>query len=79
MAAARGTVPSKVSLGAAFLKEAPKMAAFTKTVETARARTAILGEGWPKTATALYTAIQSALTGGASPADALKTAASTLN
>lgn len=79
MAAARGTVPSKVSLGAAFLKEAPKMAAFTKTVETARARTAILGEAWPKTATALYTAIQSALTGGASPADALKTAASTLN
>lgn len=78
MAVARGTVPSNTTLSAAFLKQAPTMAAFTKTVATARARTAILGNAWPKTATAIYTAVQQALTGGASPADALKSAASTL-
>ncbi|MET3808039.1 multiple sugar transport system substrate-binding protein [Nakamurella sp. UYEF19] len=78
MAVARGTVPSKTTLADTFLKQAPAMAAFTKTVATARARTAILGDAWPKTATAIYTAVQSALTGGASPADALKSASSTL-
>jgi multiple sugar transport system substrate-binding protein len=78
MAVARGTVPSKTTLADTFLKQAPAMAAFTKTVATARARTAILGDAWPKTATAIYTAVQQALTGGASPADALKSAASTL-
>ncbi|SDO53761.1 carbohydrate ABC transporter substrate-binding protein, CUT1 family [Nakamurella panacisegetis] len=78
MAVARGTVPSKTTLSTEFLKKAPAMAAFTKTVATARARTAILGDAWPKTATAIYTAVQSALTGQASPADALKTAASTV-
>ena len=78
MAVARGTVPSKTSLSTEFLKQAPAMAAFAKTVATARARTAILGDAWPKTATAIYTAVQSALTGQASAADALKTAASTV-
>lgn len=78
MAVARGTVPSKTTLSTEFLKQAPTMAAFTKTVATARARTAILGDAWPKTATAIYTAVQSALTGQSSPADALKTAASTV-
>lgn len=78
MAVARGTVPSKTTLSDTFLKQAPTMAAFAKTVATARARTAILGNAWPKTATAMYTAVQQALTGGASPADALKSAASTL-
>lgn len=78
MGVARGTVPAKTTLAPVFLKQAPTMAAFTKTVATARARTAILGEAWPKTATAIYTAVQQALTGGASPADALKSASSSL-
>ena len=77
MGVARGTVPSKTTLAAAFLKQAPTMAAFTKTVATARARTALLGDAWPKTATAIYTAVQAALT-GTSPTDALKSASSTL-
>lgn len=77
MGVARGTVPSNTTLADAFVKKAPTMAAFTKTVATARARTAQLGEAWPKTATAIYTAVQAALT-GTSPTDALKSASSTL-
>jgi len=77
MGVARGTVPSNTTLAAAFVKKAPTMAAFTKTVATARARTAQLGDAWPKTATAVYTAVQAALT-GTSPSDALKSASSTL-
>lgn len=77
MGVARGTVPSKTTLADAFLKQAPTMSAFTKTVATARARTAQLGDAWPKTATAIYTAVQAALT-GTSPSDALKSASSTL-
>ncbi len=77
MGLARGTVPSNTTLAAAFVKKAPTMAAFTKTVATARARTAQRGDAWPKTATAIYTAVQAALT-GTSPSDALKSASSTL-
>ena len=50
------------------------MKAFTELVETARARTGELGREWPDAATKIYTAMQSALTGGAPPAQALKQA-----
>jgi multiple sugar transport system substrate-binding protein len=47
------------------------MAVFVESVARARARTAELGVGWPATATAVYTAIQSALTGEQTPEEAL--------
>lgn len=74
MAKARNTIPSKTSLAETFAQENPKLATFTELVKTARARTGQLGDGWPAQATKIYTAIQSALTGSASPADALKQA-----
>jgi multiple sugar transport system substrate-binding protein len=43
-------------------------------VQTARARTARLGADWPRTATRIYTAIQTALTSGATPQQALRQA-----
>jgi multiple sugar transport system substrate-binding protein len=51
------------------------MAAFTEQVANARSRTGKLGEDWPKAATEIYTAIQLALTGQATPAEAFKQAA----
>ena len=52
----------------------PQMASLVESVNNGRARTAQLGEAWPKTAEALYNAVQSALTGKASPQVALETA-----
>jgi multiple sugar transport system substrate-binding protein len=74
LAKVRNTIPSKTTLAAKFAAENPKLATFTELVKTARARTGQLGEGWPAQATKIYTAIQTALTGKASPADALKQA-----
>jgi len=50
------------------------MKAFATVVQTARARTGELGADWPKAATKIYTAVQTALTGGAPPASALQQA-----
>ena len=45
------------------------MTAFSELVQTARARTGELGADWPKAATKIYTADQSALTGQAAAAE----------
>ena len=74
MAKVRNTIPSKTTLAETFASENPKLATFTELIKTARARTGQLGEEWPAQATKIYTAIQTALTGNASPADALKQA-----
>jgi multiple sugar transport system substrate-binding protein len=74
LAKARNTIPSKTAVAAQFASENPKLATFTDLVKSARARTGQLGQGWPAQATKIYTAVQSALTGKASPADALKQA-----
>ena len=66
--------PLQDHAAAKFAEENPKLATFTELVKTARARTGQLGEEWPAQATKIYTAIQTALTGKASPADALKQA-----
>ena len=68
----RFTVPTRTELLPQFAAEVPTMAAFTKQVATARARTGKLGNDWPKAATAIYTAIQLALTDQSSPAEALQ-------
>ena len=71
MAAERSTVPGRPALIEPFLERRPEMAAFAELVRGARARTAELGAEWPSTATALYTAVQLAVSGQASAQDAL--------
>ncbi|MFF4833110.1 extracellular solute-binding protein [Streptomyces sp. NPDC001315] len=71
------TVPSRSAVAARYAQQVPSMAAFVKSVEGARARTSELGDKWPKAATAIYTAIQAALTGEQTPEEALKRAQQT--
>ncbi|MGW3121681.1 sugar ABC transporter substrate-binding protein [Streptomyces sp. NPDC001107] len=66
------TVPSRSVVAAQYAAQVPSMAAFVKSVEAARARTSELGVKWPKAATGIYTAIQSALTGEQTPEEALR-------
>ncbi|MFC3572370.1 ABC transporter substrate-binding protein [Streptomyces yaanensis] len=66
------TVPSRTAVAAQYAEQVPSMAAFVKSVEEARDRTGELGVKWPKAATGIYTAIQSALTGQQTPEEALK-------
>ncbi|MCL2514760.1 MAG: sugar ABC transporter substrate-binding protein [Microbacteriaceae bacterium] len=72
IAAFSGNVPSDEASAATWATTHPQVKSFVETVKTARARTAELGPKWPTAATAIYTAVQLALTGKASPADALK-------
>jgi multiple sugar transport system substrate-binding protein len=68
------TIPTKTALLAKFSSSNPNMAGFVEQIPTARARTGQLGADWPKAATKVYTAFQSALTGQATPAKALEQA-----
>lgn len=74
IAGVTGNVPTNVDAGKAWATSNPQVAAFVTTVQTARARTGELGDKWPVAATAIYTAVQLALTGKAAPAAALKQA-----
>ncbi|MGW3045990.1 sugar ABC transporter substrate-binding protein [Kitasatospora sp. NPDC001159] len=65
------TVPSRTAVAAQHAEENPSMAAFAQSVTVARARTSELGVEWPRAATGIYTAIQSALTGEQTPEEAL--------
>ncbi|BDZ43719.1 sugar ABC transporter substrate-binding protein [Paraoerskovia sediminicola] len=71
MATGRGAVPSRTEVADQAAADEPLIAAFVDTVQTARARTALLGTQWPDAATRIYTAEQLALTGEASPSEAL--------
>ena len=66
-----GYIPSKTSLSAQFVQEAPDMKAFADQTATARARTGKLGEKWPEAAKVIYTGLQMVLTGQAAPAEAM--------
>jgi multiple sugar transport system substrate-binding protein len=74
MASKRFTIPSKTAVATEFGQQVPEEQVFVDLVADARARTGELGEEWPKAATKIYTAVQSALTGQSSPEDALKNA-----
>jgi len=69
-----GNLPADEASAATWAKSHPQVESFVETVKTARARTAELGEKWPTAATAIYTAVQLALTGKATPAAALQQA-----
>ncbi|MGV9757679.1 sugar ABC transporter substrate-binding protein [Streptomyces tricolor] len=66
------TVPSRTAVASRYAREVPSMAAFVKSVERARSRTGRLGVEWPRAATAIYTAVQAALTGERTPEEALR-------
>ncbi|MEV4255667.1 sugar ABC transporter substrate-binding protein, partial [Spirillospora sp. NPDC049652] len=68
------TVPSRAAAAARYAEQNPSMSVFVKGAEAARIRTRELGVGWPRAATAIYTAIQSALTGRQTPEEALRQA-----
>ena len=70
----RYTIPTNPAVDSDYLEQLPEMESLVNSVNNGRARTAKLGDAWPRTAEALYNAIQSALTGQASPIDALTTA-----
>lgn len=71
MAEQRFTIPGKPSLTDPFLELRPDMSVFADLIPEARARTAVLSQEWPDTATAIYTALQLGLSGQAAPAEAL--------
>ena len=66
-----GNVPAQEAAAADWAKTHPQVESFVETVKTARARTGQLGAKWPTAATGIYTAVQLALTGKATPAAAL--------
>jgi len=68
------TIPTKTALLASFSSSNPNVKGFADQIPTARSRTGELGADWPKAATKIYTAFQSALTGQADPAKALEQA-----
>lgn len=72
MATGRGAVPADSEVADRAAQQNPTVATFVDTVQTARARTALLGPDWPQAATQIYTAEQLALTDTESPAEALE-------
>jgi multiple sugar transport system substrate-binding protein len=67
----RYTVPGRPALGPEYLQRRPDMTTFTDLITDARARTAELGKDWPDAAKSIYTAVQLALSGQATPREAL--------
>lgn len=74
MAEQRFTIPGKTSVADEYAAASPDQETFVTMVAGARSRTAQLGAEWPTAATAIYTAVQAALTGTASPEEALESA-----
>ncbi|MFF1279952.1 extracellular solute-binding protein [Streptomyces sp. NPDC058299] len=66
------TVPARTRVADRYAAQVPSMAAFVHSARAARSRTGRLGVRWPRAATGIYTAIQSALTGEETPREALR-------
>lgn len=75
LASGRDLVPTNTDLVDQFIAENPKMAGFADQVPGLRARTAQLGADYTAASEGIYTAIQTALTGGADPLTALQQSA----
>ncbi len=75
MGLGRGAIPSSSTAAQQAAAQVPLIAGFVDPVANARPRTGLLGEDWPAAQTAIYTAVQSALTGQLSPEEALNQAA----
>lgn len=74
VAHAANRVPSRPDAAAELRPVVPDLQVFYDTAPAARSRTQHIGTGWPDTARALWTAIQSAISGNATPAEALERA-----
>jgi multiple sugar transport system substrate-binding protein len=72
-------LPTMPSVTADYLKGGPQYTVFAKETETARSRTTQYGANYPKVSQAIWTAIQAAITGTASPGSALSQAQSTIS
>ncbi|WAL68192.1 sugar ABC transporter substrate-binding protein [Amycolatopsis cynarae] len=72
---AHSLVPAKTAVATRYGQQYPEMQPFIDEVATAKSRTADLGEKYQPLSTALGAAIQSALTGSQTPAQALQQAA----
>jgi len=72
-------LPTKPSVTAQYLKGGPEYTVFAKETQTARSRTTEYGANYPKVSQAIWTAIQAAITGTATPSSALNTAQSTIS
>jgi len=78
MTSAMYYLPTKPSVTTEFLKGGPAYEVFAQESLTARPRTTEYGANYPKVSQAIWTAIQSAITGSQTPAAALKQAQQTV-
>ena len=72
-------LPSKTAVIQQYLQSGPQYTVFAQETESARARTIEYGANYPKVSQAIWTAIQSAITGTASVSSALQTAQGTVS
>ncbi len=72
-------LPTKPSVIAQYLKGGPQYTVFAKETQTSRSRTQEYGANYPKVSQAIWTAIQSAITGTSSVNSALSQAQSTIS
>ena len=72
-------LPTKTSVLNAYVQQGPQYQVFAKETETSRSRTAEYGANYPKVSQAIWTAIQSAITGTSSVSSALTQAQSTIS
>ena len=72
-------LPTKQSVLNTYVNQGPQYTVFAKETETSRSRTAEYGANYPKVSQAIWTAIQSAITGTSSVSSALSQAQSTVS
>jgi multiple sugar transport system substrate-binding protein len=72
-------LPTKQSVLNTYVQQGPQYTVFAKETETSRSRTAEYGANYPKVSQAIWTAIQSAITGTSSVSSALSQAQSTVS
>jgi ABC-type glycerol-3-phosphate transport system substrate-binding protein len=72
-------LPTKPAVTEQVLKGGPEYTVFAKETQTGRSRTTEYGANYPKVSQAIWTAIQSAITGTSSVNSALQTAQGTIS
>ncbi len=78
LAIERRSVPANPELDEAYLAELPDLGAYVELVRNGRSRTELLGAGWPDANAAIWTAVQSAVTGQQTVEAALADAAASV-
>ena len=63
LAVDRRVIPANPELDASYVKELPGLQSYVDLVRNGRSRTALLGDSWPTANAAIWTAVQSAVTG----------------